>query len=154
MPEETDRLPHIDEHSLEIGAGTDAVWGALLQVLEGSFGSASTARVARLLGCADVGASGPRPLVPGSVFAGFHVVTADRTRELALAGNHRFSDYALILRLAEQSGDRTLLRAETRATFPGVSGGIYRALVIGTRGHVLVTRRLLGAVKRRAEPVR
>jgi hypothetical protein len=27
----------------------------------------------------------------------------------------------------------------------------YRALVIGTRGHVLVARRLLSAVKRRAE---
>jgi len=42
------------------------------------------------------------------------------------------------------------LRAETRARFPG-GGSLYRAAVIGTRGHVLVTMRLLEAAKRRAE---
>jgi len=43
------------------------------------------------------------------------------------------------------------VRAETRAEFPGLQGSVYRALVIGTRGHVLVTRRILAAVQRRAE---
>jgi len=43
------------------------------------------------------------------------------------------------------------LRAETRARFPGGAGRLYRAAVIGTRGHILVTMRLLEAVKRRAE---
>ena len=46
---------------------------------------------------------------------------------------------------------RTRLRAETRADFPGVKGEAYKTMVIRTRGHVLVTRRLLGATKRRAE---
>jgi hypothetical protein len=145
------RLPHIDEHSAEIAAGAEAVWEALLRVVEGSFGSTATGRVSRLLGCAEVDASGPRPLAAGSALPGFHIEVAEQPRELALAGSHRYSDYALIFRLDELSGDRTRLRAETRATFPGLKGGVYRTLVIGTRGHVLVTRRLLGAVKQRAE---
>jgi hypothetical protein len=148
------RLPHVDEHSMEIVAPPVATWEALLRVVEGSFGSSATARIARLLGCADVDASGPRPLAAGSAFPGFHVEAAERPRELALVGGHRFSDYALIFRLDELGDGRTRLRAETRAVFPGVKGGVYRTLVIGTRGHVLVTRRLLSAVTQRAEHAR
>lgn len=144
------RLPRIDEHSAEIAASPKAVWEALLRVVDGSFGSATTGRVARALGCADISASGPRPLATGSAFPGFHVESAKHP-ELALAGSHRFSDYALIFRLEEIDGQHTRLHAETRAVFPGFKGGVYRTLVIGTRGHVLVTRRLLGAIKRRAE---
>jgi hypothetical protein len=43
------------------------------------------------------------------------------------------------------------LSAETRAEFPGRSGSAYRALVIGTRGHVLAVNSILRAVRRRAE---
>ncbi len=146
-----EQLPHIDEHSTEIAAGAEAVWEAVLRIVEGSFGSAATGRVSRLLGCADVAASGPRPLAAGSALPGFRVEAAERPRELALAGSHRYSDYALIFRTDELSEDRTRLRAETRAIFPGLKGGVYRTLVIGTRGHILVTRRLLSAAKQRAE---
>lgn len=68
-----------------------------------------------------------------------------------LVGSHRFSAYALVFRLDELDDRHTRLRAETRALFPSIKGAVYRALVIGTRGHVLVTRRLLCAVKRHAE---
>lgn len=148
-----ERLPFVDEHSSEIAAGPEAVWEALLRVTERSFGSARTGRVARLLGCADTTASGPRPLAAGSAFPGFHVDAAERPRELALAGSHRFSDYALTFRLDRLGEGRTRLRAETRAVFPGLKGAVYRALVIGSRGHVLLTRRLLGAVQRRSAAV-
>jgi hypothetical protein len=147
----TERLPHVDEHSVEIATGAETAWDALLQVVERSFGSVATSRVSRLLGCADIEPSGPRPLTAGSAFPGFHVEAAEPPRELALAGSHRFSDYALIFRLEERNGRRTCLRAETRAEFPGLRGGVYRTLVIRTRGHVLATRRILGAVKQRAE---
>jgi hypothetical protein len=142
-------LPHIDEHSTPIEAGANATWEALLRVVDGSF--AANSRGARLLGCADIDTSGPRPLAPGSTMPGFHVQVAERPRELALAGRHRFSSYALIFRLEQQGEGSATLRAETRAAFPGLKGRAYRALVIGTRIHVLVTRRLLGAVKQRAE---
>lgn len=151
MSPSADRLPHIDEHSATIDADPAVSWDALLHVAEASVSSRSAPRMARLLGCADVDVSGPRPLAAGSAFPGFHVGTAVRLQELALLGSHRFSNYALIFRLEDLDGGRTRLRAETRADFPGLKGQIYRAMVIGTRGHVLVTRRLLNATKRRAE---
>jgi hypothetical protein len=146
-----ERLPHVDEHSLVVGAGREATWEALLRVVEGTVSAGGAPRVARLLGCADTAASGPRPLATGSTLPGFHVAAAAPQAELALAGSHRFSDYALIFRLEELTGGRTLVRAETRAEFPALKGSVYRALVIGTRMHVLATRRILAGVKRNAE---
>jgi hypothetical protein len=146
-----ERLPYIDEHSLEIAAPAGAVWDALLHVAEASVASGRAPTFARALGCADTAVSGPRPLAEGSAFPGFHVAVADAPLELALAGSHRFSDYALVFRLDPLDGDRTRLRAETRAEFPGLKGSVYRTLVIGTRLHVLATRRIIGAAKRRAE---
>ena len=107
MSVETGSLPYVDEHSLEIAAPAPRSWEALLRVAEGSFGGESTGRLARPLGCADTEASGPRPLAVGSAFAGFHVVAATEPRELALAGSHRFSRYALVFRLDELGGGRT-----------------------------------------------
>jgi hypothetical protein len=144
-------LPHIDEHSAQIRAGAGETWRALLRVVEGSVTGATASGFARALGCADTAASGPRPLGAGSTIPGFHVDAAEEPRELALAGRHRFSEYALVFRLEDLDGGGTRLRAETRAEFPGLRGRLYRAMVIGTRGHVVVTRRLLGATKRRAE---
>jgi hypothetical protein len=147
----SDRLPHVDEHATVIEADLDATWDALTRTVDRSFASAQTARGARVLGCADVAPAGPRPLEPGSAVPGFHVGTADRPHELALLGRHRFSDYALIFRLDDLDSGRTRLRAETRADFPGLKGRLYHAMVIGTRVHIVVTRRLLSAVKHRAE---
>lgn len=147
------RLPLVDELSIEIAAGPGAVWEALLQAIERSFDSPRTSRVAQLLGCHDLEPSGARPLAAGSTFPGFHVEAAEPGRELALAGSHRFSDYALTFRFDELDAEETRLCAETRAAFPGFKGSVYRTLVIDTRGHVLVTNRILRAVKRRAERV-
>jgi hypothetical protein len=151
MSAATERLPHVDEHSLVVAAGREAAWEALLRVVEAPVSSGAAPRFARILGCADTTAAGPRPLAEGSVLPGFHVAAATAPAELALAGSHRFSDYALIFRLDELDGARTRVRAETRAEFPQLKGSIYRALVIGTRMHVLLTRRILLATKRNAE---
>jgi hypothetical protein len=144
-------LPYVDELPIEIGADRKATWASLLRVVEGSFASARGRGPARLLACEDTELSGPRPLAPGSAFPGFHVETAEPSSELALAGRHRFSTYLLCFRLEDAGAGCTRLVAETRAAFPGLQGSVYRALVIGTRMHVLITRRLLTATKRRAE---
>lgn len=149
MPISSDALPHIDEHAVIVDADLEATWSACQRVVDGSFGSVG--RTARLLGCEDTTASGPRPLAAGSTLPGFHVEFAEPRQTLALAGGHRFSAYALVFRLEGSGNGATTVRAETRARFPGVKGGIYKTLVIRTRGHVLVTRRLLGAMKQRAE---
>jgi hypothetical protein len=96
-------------------------------------------------------AVGPEAARRGVVLSRIHVEVADHERELALAGSHHFSDYALIFRLDDLGGDGTRLRAETRAAFPGPLGQIYKTAVIRTRGHVLVVNRMLSATKRRAE---
>jgi hypothetical protein len=146
-------LSHIDEHSVVVEAGRVPTWEALLRVAEGSFSAGATPRFARLLGCADTAAAGPRPLATGSTVPGFHVESAHAPSELALVGSHRFSKYALTFRLDELEAGRTRVRAETRAEFPGAKGAVYKGLVIGTHMHVLVTRRILNAAKRRAERV-
>jgi hypothetical protein len=141
----------VDEHAVEVAATPDRAWEALLAVAEGSFAGGAAPRVSGALGCADTKSGGPRPLEVDSTIPGFHVAVARPGSELALVGSHRYSSYALVFHLDEAQPGRTRVRAETRAEFPGLKGAAYRALVIGTRGHVLVTRRLLGAVKRRAE---
>jgi hypothetical protein len=151
MSTASDRLSHIDEHAVAVAAPAATTWEALLRVIEGSVSAGAAPGLARALGCADTAASGPRPLAPGSALPGFHVASAEPPLELALAGSHRFSDYALIFRLDELEDGRSQVRAETRAEFPGFKGGVYRALVIGTRMHVLVTRRILEAARKRAE---
>ncbi|HYN96630.1 MAG TPA: hypothetical protein VES42_22535 [Pilimelia sp.] len=143
-------LPYVDEHATVIAARADDVWRALGETLDRTFARPGAAGYARLVGCAEHTASGPRPLAAGSTVPGFRVVTALPGRELVLEGSHRFSAYALIFRLEPAGPGRSRLRAETRATFPGLAGGLYRRAVVGTGGHVLVMRRMLAAVRRRS----
>ncbi len=146
-----DQLPFVDEHSVEVAAAPEQAWDALRRVIEATMSNRRAARGARLLGCADTAATGPRPLTEGSAVPGFRVDAADPSRRLDLVGSHRFSRYALSFRLDRLAPELTRVRAETRAEFPGLRGRAYRALVIGTRAHVLATRRILDAVRRRAE---
>ncbi|WP_228788433.1 hypothetical protein [Nocardia puris] len=74
---------------------------------------------------------------------GFAVESAEEPSRLALHGRHWFSRYQLIFELDEHGPGRTTVRAITRAEFPGPHGKVYRALVIGTGGHVLVVRWML-----------
>ncbi|MGW2424656.1 hypothetical protein ACWC0C_36365 [Streptomyces sp. NPDC001709] len=144
-------LPHLDEHTTDIAAGADDVWRSLAAELDRSFSHPRAAGYARLVGAAECTTSGPRPLAAGSTFPGFRVVAALPGRELVLQGRHRFSSYALIFRLDADGPGRSRLRAESRATFPGLAGGVYRCLVMGTGAHVVGMRRLLSAIRRRCE---
>ncbi len=83
--------------------------------------------------------------------SGFRVASASAGEALALVGTHRFSRYSLTFRLDAAGAGRTRVAAETRAAFPGLRGTIYRGIVIGSRGHVVLVRRMLRAVRSRAE---
>jgi len=143
-------LPHIDEHSTGIGAPPERVWDALTRVVSRSSERRAGELFAGALGCEQRRSSGKVP-EPGATIVGFRVAQADAPVELVLEGRHRFSRYALIFRIDDVGAGRSRLRAETKAEFPGPHGRVYRALVIGTRGHVLAVRRILNAVRHRAE---
>ncbi len=143
-------LPFVDEHSTTIVATPDTVWDALIAVTWGTTSGSRSARVARALGCVPVEPSG-EPGEIGSTVPGFIVTRAVRPAVLALMGEHRFSRYALVFCLTDTPTGIVQLSATTRAVFPGRAGTAYRLAVIGTRGHVLATRAILRAVRRRAE---
>lgn len=145
------KLPYIDEHAGTVRAEPDEVWRALVEIVERSFAGPLATAIARVLACEDGGRSGPRPLAAGSRLPGFHVSSALVDHELALVGRHRFSRYALTFRLQPIGAGRCRVSAETRAEFPGAVGRLYRALVIGTRGHVAVVRLILLAVRHTAQ---
>jgi len=129
-------LPYVDTHEVAAAAPPDAVWAALPIVLEGSFDRPRTRILSRILGCDEEN--------------GFHVSRSDPSRALVLEGRHRFSRYRLAFEI-EPAGAGSRLRAVTHAEFPGLRGRMYRALVIGSGGHRVLTRRLLRSVARRAE---
>ena len=136
-------LPYVDEHSQRVEAPGDVVWTALLEVLRRQLGG--SASIARLLACDPAQGTAEFAGRPGETVPGFRVVEADSGRRLALRGRHRFADYALTFVI---EGGR--LRARTHAAFPGVRGRLYRAAVIGSGAHRLVTRRLLRQIARAA----
>ncbi|MGV9454213.1 hypothetical protein [Streptomyces sp. NPDC003635] len=147
----TAALPYVDEHTTIVVADADALWRGLTEALDAAFGGSRATAYARLVGCADAGAAGPRPLEEGSALPGFRVTTASRGEQLTLTGSHRYSTYTLTFRIEAAGPGRHLLRAESRAAFPGLAGRAYRRLVIGTGGHALGIRRLLAAIRSRAE---
>jgi len=144
-------LPWLDEHTSVIAADPGGVWDAVAEVVARSFSHASFARYARVVGAVPLSTAGRWPYGEGSSVPGFRVETAVPERELGLAGRHRFSEYSLVFRVEPVGPGRTRLRAESRAAFPGRSGRGYRLLVVGTGAHAVGMRRLLAAIRRRAE---
>lgn len=147
-----ERLPFIDEYAIEIDAPPERVWDVLTHEALPRFGAGAGPLGplgARLLGCPYAQAPPPGPGVPEEI-VGFRVARAERPSLVELAGHHRFSRYSLTFTI-EPAGRASRLRATTHAAFPGAAGRSYRLLVIGTGAHVLVLRRLLGAIKRAIE---
>ena len=144
-------LPFVDEHSLSVDAPAEAIWPALLETIGHGRADTPPGRlVVRALEC-EPRRRGGDPGRIGSTIPGFIVARAVPPGVLALMGRHRFSRYALVFRITERDDAPTLVSAETRAEFPGRAGRGYRMLVIGSRGHVLATRSILRAIRRRAE---
>jgi hypothetical protein len=145
-----EQLPPIDEHAIEVDAPAEAAWAALFPTLEHSFDTRGAHRYAERVGASVTAAKGDLHH-PGGTLPGFTVIRAIEPVMLALAGRHRFAEYAIVFRIDLLPGQRSQVRLETRADFRGRKGRLYRAGVIGTRGHVILVNRMLRAIKRRAE---
>ena len=143
-------LPPIDEHAIEVDAPAEVTWEALFPTIEHSFNGRRARRYAERVG-ANVTSAGGDLHHPGGMLPGFTVIRAIEPVMLALAGRHRFAQYAVVFRIDLLPGQRSQVRLESRADFLGRKGRLYRAGVIGTRGHVIVVNRMLRAIKRRAE---
>lgn len=139
-----EQLPYIDEHAMAVTASRERVWEAVVQVLRKEFGGSDLA--ARVLGCDPARGTPEFDGSAGQALPGFRVAQSERGHRLALEGRHRFSSYRLTVIL-----DEGRVRAQTHAAFPGVLGQLYRAVVIGTGGHRLVTRRLLKQIAGRCK---
>lgn len=130
-----DRLPsYVDEHAVRISAPREVVWACLERYAITSLGIPPGNPLAKLLG------TEPQ--------TGFEVSDSVPGESLELSGRHRFSTYRLRFELADAPAGSTQLRAQTYAVFPGVTGEIYRTLVIRTRLHVVATRQLLRSIGR------
>ena len=129
--------------------GRDNTWQALVDVLGGF--PALPCLLTTVWGLEPAVGTGWGEPTPGDAVPGFAVTEVDRPRTLTLQGRHRFSRYELRFSLESPTPGRTELHARTAAVFPGLLGGGYRLLVIGSGGHVLAVRRLLAQVARRAE---
>ena len=121
-------LPFVDDHVLTVPGSPGTVHAAIDRYVHGTWVRARRRWVEHLLGTRDPG--------------GFHVAESVPGSLLALEGRHRFSRYRLAFHL-EPDGDGTRVTARTHAAFPGPHGAVYRALVVGTRLHVVATRRIL-----------
>jgi hypothetical protein len=140
-----ERLPYIDAHGIEVAAGAEATWAALVRVARESLGGAAGAWVGRALGVEPAHPSGrwAADLEAGTAMPGFTVERVRYAELLSLRGHHRFSRYRLDFELAAAAPDRSHVWARTWAEFPGLAGAAYRALVIVSGGHGLVVRRML-----------
>lgn len=144
MSLDMEQLPYIDEHAARVSASPERTWEALVRGLRsGMLGSAPLARVLGARPCARTGDWSDD--LTGATLPGFAVAEALRPTRLELRGQHRFSTYALVFSI-----DDGTLRAQSYATFPGLQGRVYRALVIGTGAHRVFVRRLLGRIARTA----
>jgi hypothetical protein len=150
IPRVDPELPFVDERAVEVAASAQATWDAVVAYASANARSSAAATGARVLGCRHLATSGS-PAEVGATFPGWRVAESDPPATFAMEGEHRFSRYRLAFEVEELAPERVRLTAVTHAAFPGLSGSIYRGLVIGSRVHVLAVRRMLGAIERRAE---
>jgi hypothetical protein len=128
-------LPFIDDHRVIVRAPTQQTWDAV-------------SKLARRL------AERPAPrrfvtlwqLEPPSGFA----ITSSSSERIVLVGRHRFARYELAFEL-RPTDNGVEVSGRTSAEFPGAAGRLYRALVIGSGGHGVAVRAMLGRMRQAAE---
>jgi hypothetical protein len=143
-------LPRIDEHRISVDVSADKAWPFVIAVFERLTTRPAWRTLAMALRCKPDHATGSPDTIGASV-PGFRVMRCVAPTEWRLEGEHLFSLYSLTFRITPLDSDHCRVSAETSAVFPGPHGAAYRALVIGTGGHVIGVRRILRRIKIEAE---
>lgn len=130
------QLPHIDEIQKRVDATPERTWSAVARFVRGRLLRPAPS-VFVMLG----------RLEPAS---GFMITQELPPRSIVLRGHHRFSRYELTFEI-EPGPTGVVLSARSSAMFPGISGWMYRALVIGTGAHAFFVRRMLDGIATSAE---
>jgi len=123
-------LPFVDMHSVRIEASVEDVFEAVMKVARGLMKP-----VPQLLARA------------WGLDPAFAIATEKAPSEVVLAGRHRFSRYELAFTVERDGDGGARVEAKTSAEFPGVSGAVYRALVIGSGGHAIGVRSMLARIR-------
>jgi hypothetical protein len=132
----SDDLPLIDVHEIVIRAPRSVVFAAVERH------AATYLRVGR---------RNPLGAVLGAqARSGFAREAGAIDERVVLGGRHRFARYRLTFELDGDLMGPTRLVAKSYGVFPGVHGRMYRAAVIGSRGHVVVMKRILRSIERAA----
>jgi hypothetical protein len=126
-------LPLLDKHSATLHASQAAVWQAVRRYACG-LAQSDHVVLGRVLG------TEPR--------SGFEFAEEVEGERLVLTGRHRFARYHLVFELDAKPSNATNLSILSFAAFPGARGRLYRALLMGTRGHVLAVRHMLRSIQR------
>lgn len=147
------RLPFIDAYEERVEAAPVETWAALERTLRHRLSGTPPSLFVKAwnLQPREHRGSWQRGIELSSAVPGFEVSELIPRERLVLSGRHRFSRYAAVF-ILDDEGDETLLRVETWAVFPGLAGRAYRAMVIGTRMHRLVTLGLLRGVVDQVNP--
>ncbi|MGV9797756.1 hypothetical protein ACWDTP_06825 [Mycobacterium sp. NPDC003449] len=122
-----ERLPYIDEHAITLDTDAATTWAAVLRTL-----------------CDNP--ADPRPPI------GFSIGEIRPRERLVLQGRHPFSIYQWVFELDVLGPHRTRVRSQTWAAFPGISGRIYRGLVIDSGGHRIAVRWMLKRIAGQLRP--
>lgn len=148
----TEHLTYIDEHVRRIESSPERVWGALARMLGGQMGHQLPRLLVVTWGLEPPNRHGEwtTNVSVGDSIPAFTVAEADPPRRLVLRGRHRFSHYELRFELDSREPGGVDIHARTSASFPGLQGRIYHALVIGSGGHRLAVRRMLTQIARRS----
>jgi hypothetical protein len=143
-------LPRIDEHEISVDVPADEAWPFVIAVFQRLTTRPAWRTLAMALRCKPDRATGS-PDTVGASLPGFRVTRCVAPKEWRLEGGHLFSLYSLTFLITRIDSDHCLVSAESSALFPGFHGAAYRALVIGTGGHVIGVRGILRRIKFEAE---
>jgi hypothetical protein len=144
-------LPFVDAWSVDIDAPARIVWEAVLASTPGARPGLAPRALALVLGASPADSNGLASHVIGAERPGFAVCEVVVPVTYALSGQHRFSNYQLVLRIDQRGPGQSRLTAETFANFPGPAGRLYRMLLMDFELHALVMWSMVRRIRRRAE---